>query len=360
MQAISAGTPSRTLRLGLAAGAASIGAVALSLLIGTAPASASDDHAGGPGGLVQQLGGAVAAVVETATDPVETVANGLGATIAPVEHVAETATAPIVEPAAPVVRPVVQAPAVAVEVVRDSVAPTTDALAPVLQPVAQAVDPVERVVDAVVVELVLQDAVAPVVAPVADTIDRVLDAAPVVDELLGEAPVAGIVDRVAGLDPDADLLPAVALTGVPAAEPGVSTPAPGAERDLASTPADLPEGADASAAGGSAAISAVGAFAADIAPWTAAVRVGAAAAAPADVSVAARPSDLDRDVTRGPLQAPGGVMPSAASGIAAGVASPLAVINDHRLPAVAAGRVGALESDRAPSSLAEEHTASPD
>lgn len=354
MQAISAGTPSRMLRLGLAAGAASIGAVALSVLIGVSPASAADDHADGPGGLVQQLGGAVGAVVETATDPVEAVAEGLATTIVPVEHVAETATAPIVQRAAPVVRPVVRAPAAVVEVVRDSAAPATDALAPVLQPVAQVVDPVELVVAAVVVDPVLDDALAPVVATVVDTVDRVVNAAPVVDELLGEAPVAGVIDPVTGPDPDIDLLPGGELPEGSTPMPGASTQAPGPELGPASPPAD------ASAVERSAVMSAAGAFVTDITPRIAAVRPASAATASAELSVAVHFIDLDRDVTGAPLQAPDGVVPSAASGTAAGVGSPLAVVHDHPLPAVAAGRIGALESDRAPSSPAEEHTASPD
>ena len=67
MQASSARTPSRWLRLGLSASAASIGAVAISLLVGGSAATASEQDAGLLGG----LGGAVGGVVETATDPVD-------------------------------------------------------------------------------------------------------------------------------------------------------------------------------------------------------------------------------------------------------------------------------------------------
>ncbi|MGC5077181.1 hypothetical protein [Agrococcus sp. DT81.2] len=348
------------LRLGLTAGAASIGAVALSLLLGAAPASASDHDAGGLAGLTQQLGGVVGAVVETATDPVRTVVDEVGATTAPIEHAAEVVASPIVELAAPVVRPVVQAPAVAAEVVRDSAAPVTDALAAVMQPLAPVVEPVERAVDAVAIDIVLDDAVVPVVAPVIGTVGRVVGTVPVVGELLGEAPVADVIEPVIGTDLELDPLLGDVVPGGPPPAPGSSTPTPAPEPEATSPEADVADVADASAPDGSAAVPATRTLAREVAPWPMSARIGPAVTASAEPSVAVPSTGPDRDVNEAPLRGPDGVVPSAASGTAAGVASSLAVIQDHPLPAVAAGRVGALESDRAPSSPAEEHTASPD
>ena len=63
MSISSAGAPSRWLRLGLSAGAASMGAVALSLLAGGSAASASADQDPGRLGAAVQLSSAVGGVV---------------------------------------------------------------------------------------------------------------------------------------------------------------------------------------------------------------------------------------------------------------------------------------------------------
>src|SRR5690606_37967720 len=98
-----------------------------------------------------------------------------------------------------------------------------------------------------------------------------------------------------------------------------------------------------------------------------ALEAAAAAAAPAGAAattadasmVAVEPRPGGRDVA--PLSpALDGIVPSGATGSAGAHASPSAIIQDHLLPALAVGQVSALEHDRAPSSLAEEHTASPD
>jgi hypothetical protein len=370
MRASRAGTRSRLLRLGLSAGAASIGAVALSLLVGVAPASASDDHADGLGGLVQRLGGAVGAAAATATDPAESVEVGLQETIAPVAHAApavtapvgdaaEAVTAPVIERAAPVVRPVVQATTVPVEVLRDSARPVADALAPVLPPLTPVVDPVEPVVG-VVVEHVLGDTVAPVIAPVVGVVDRVVDAVPIAGESLEDEPVAGVLDPVIGLVPVIEPLPGGVLPGDSTPMPGGSMPGLGLEPEPASPPAAAAEAETSAPHESSAVVTAAPAFATANAPRLEPTRTAALITAAAEPSTAMSSAGHDRDVTGAPLRSPDGVVPSAASGIAAGVASPLADIHDHPLLALAAGRVGALESDRAPSSPAEEHTASPD
>lgn len=358
MQATGAGTPSRWMRLGLAAGGASIGAVALSLLIGVAPASASDDEGPAVGALVQQLGGTAGGLVETVTDPVDSVVNELGTAIAPVADAAQPITAPVVERVAPVVRPVVQAPPIALEVVRESVSPVTEAVAPVLEPLAPITDPVERAVDAVVVELVLDQAVAPIAAPVAGTVDGVLETAPVVGELLGETPVTGIVEPVIDPVPGTDVLPSEPGTGEAAPAPEL---APDLMPELAFPPVDGVAAAEASAPlVAQASMPSLLVGAAENAQLAPLVRSGAFAAPAAEAGISLPSTDAVHDLPSVQRNGPDGVVPSGASGTAAGVAPLAAVIHDHPLPALAAGRVGALESDRAPSSLAEEHTASPD
>lgn len=356
MRAMSGETPSRWLRLGLTAGAASIGAVSLSLLLGGSAASAAEDHDPGRlGGLVQQLGSSVGGVVETVTDPLDAAVGGLGAVLAPVEQLVQPITSPVVDQLAPVVQPVVQAPPVAVETVRDLVAPVTGTLAPVLQPLSPIVAPVDHVVRGAVGEVI-----APVVTPIVGTVDGALGAVPVVDELLGEQPVAGIVDPVLDLDPG-ELLP---------------TPAPGTEPSPAPVPVPEVEGEPATpvvvapvvVASATPATSATGgttpALQADERGIEAALRAleaapASAAATTADDPMVAVPRPGGRDVA--PLSpALDGIVPSGATGSAGAHASPSAIIQDHLLPALAVGQVSALEHDRAPSSLAEEHTASPD
>ena len=53
-------------------------------------------------------------------------------------------------------------------------------------------------------------------------------------------------------------------------------------------------------------------------------------------------------------------MPAGASGAAGGSAQPAAETHDHLLPRLAGGQADAIEHDRAPASIVEEHTASPD
>lgn len=299
MQAISAGTRSRWLRMGVAAGAASIGAVALSVILGGAAANASEHDPGGLGEAVQQAGSSL----ETAVDSVSTRVG--------------------------------------------DVAPSLASLEPVMQPVTSIVEPVTSAI----------------VAPVVGVADGALDAVHPVDALLGEAPVDTLVAPLGDTDLGSVEHPVVAPGSGPGAVPAdphaVAPVAPALGLDVSAAPplAVVPEAVPATDPAAEPTASAR--LMADARPMPSS---GAAVIAPIAAAVADVRPGPGGDGLLAPAGSPvaEGVAPSGASGTPGGSASPSAIVHDHSLPAPAVGEAGALEHDRALLSLIEEHTARPD
>lgn len=179
----------RLLRLAVATGAASIGTIAISLLVGGAAASAAEDGVDGGAGAA---GSAVGAAIPLSPDP----DVGLAAAIT----VVEPAGLPAPEPAAPAAE-LVETVAVAAEVVPAAVAEVVPALP---DPLASVTEPVASLGgDAV-------EVVASALESIAEGIDPAVDAVPVADALLQERSTIAVPTSAAA-EPSA---PEPAVTGL--------------------------------------------------------------------------------------------------------------------------------------------------
>ncbi|WP_404311872.1 hypothetical protein LG314_11070 [Agrococcus terreus] len=363
--AATAGFRARVVRLALASGAASIGAVGIGLLLGGSAASASEDEPRGLlSGIVHDVAHTAGSGVEAVLEPVDQVLHEVDRGLRPVEAAVRPVAEPVVRPVAPVVERVLDVPA-------QVAAPAASAVEPVVDPVVDTVRPVVAPVVAPLepVTTPVRELVGDVVDPVVGTVDRAVGALPLVDDLLGEAPVRGVVEPV--VDAVAPVVDAVA-PAPGAGEPGAGGPGAGgpggtdpdavapveAVQD-AGDPADaVPERAAPDADGEAdalrpatsvpLALRAVG----PIEPTGAPV-AGAAAQERALVE------DDGHDRGQELVPAPSGA-PTGSSGSGGGAAASAADAADHLELAIACGEAGALEHDRTPGSLAEEPGSSPD
>lgn len=291
----------RLLRLAVATGAASIGTIAISLLVGGAAASAAEDGVDGGAGAA---GSAVGAAIPLSPDP----DVGLAAAIT----VVEPAGLPAPEPAAPAAE-LVETVAVAAEVVPAAVAEAVPAavaeVVPALpDPLASVTEPVASLGgDAV-------EVVASALESIAEGIDPAVDAVPVADALLQERST-------------------IAVPTSAAAEP--SAPEPAVTGLVLRT-----------AAGDASVVAASGAV-----RWS----PSSGAAVP---GLPASELLVDLSPDAGPDPGPPALAPSGAGGGAAG--QPPATLDARSEPELPGGSAGAVEHDRVPASLVEELAASPD
>ena len=339
MNGTSARRQQKLLRLGLGAGAASIGAVAVSLLIGGTAASAAEDQ---PGGLSSGLGSASALVSESVLDAVAAPAP---AAPAPVETLAAPVVAPVVqavvagpaEAAAPVVRAVVAGPVAAAQpIVEEAAQPVAAPLAlpPVLELLAPAAEAVESLV-----ETVADDVVTPIVATLPE-VDGTVDVLPIVEEVLDGEPLG---DVLAG-EPLGDVLLPI-VEGAPSAVVASEGAVAGDVAFAAEESALRLDAVEASALA-----------AAREAVATAGSSVATASPPAADVTLPATdppPGERIRPHSKA-------VVPVGAAGSGAAPGDPAAYTHAHFLPAPTGGMNGAVDDDRGPASPVEEHTARPD
>ena len=338
------GTWPRMLRLGLAAGAASLGAIGVSVLLGGSAAYAADDDLGPVSGLLTDVVG----TVDLVTEPVDSLVGELSTVTAPVEAIVEPAVAPVA-----VVGAVVELPSGLVDAVR----PVTGAVQPVLEPLAPITRPVGQLVD-----IVRDEALVPVVG----TVDRTVAELPLIDGLLGEQPVARILDPVVGIVDQT-----VQGTIPPLPEPIGTMPGTDAREAPAIAPA--PKAADASVDSPAGERAETVPFDRRVAALAVVEPVPPMMLAPADAELVrptgaelvrptgAEPSAADAELVRPTGAEPSAVVPAGASGAAGAGAGPqFSITSSHRLPQLAAGAIRAAESDRIPDAPVEEHTARPD
>ncbi len=366
--ATTAGFRSRVVRLALASGAASIGAVGIGLLLGGSAASAAEDEPRGLlSGIVHDVAHTTGSGVEAVLDPVDQVLHEVDRGLRPVEAAVRPVTEPVVRPVAPVVERVLDVPAQVTAPVATAVEPVVDVVRPVVAPVVAPLEPVTTPV---------RELVGDVVDPVVGTVDRAVGALPVVDDLLGDEPVRGVVEPVVdAVAPVVDgVVPAPGASEPGAEQPGAGAPSPSgpdttdpeevAPADPAQDAGDpaaemLPEPAPAETEGDAQRAASTVPFALRAVGPTEAPSASEEAIE-ADASQERALSDGDGHGGRhGMLPAPSGA-PAGSSGAGGGAAASAAAAADHLELAIAGGEACAIEHDRAPGSLAEEPGSSPD
>lgn len=368
MGASAARGPHRLVRLALATGAVAIGTVTLSLLTGSPAHASSHDDRGGLTGLVADVGDLVGTVVEPVSDVVQPVGAAVGAVTVPIEAIvdevepvtaavapmAEAATAPVAQLVETVAVPIAPVTEAVVTPVADTLAPVTGALAPVTAPVASIADPVVDIVDETLVpgidDVLGGRVVAPVVTPVTEIVEETVGA--ITQPTPRDPTGSGVVPPSMPAVPTHPMVPAPPIDEIAGPQPSESgTPAPIAPiaDDDASVKHDAP---------------AVVVSSTLHALVASAVGFGQAVVADTAVPQASETRATDRAV---PIDAPAVPSPAtvpaapAGAGSAGGAAaSSVADIHGHLLPELSGGQAGAIDHDRAPASIVEEHTTSPD